>query len=255
MQSSPGKWDLPMNHCFFGVPQDESYGWTVLQAVPDEVRGFYFYLGGEPEELLSDFSASQYPAKLEILAIGNSSFSRGKSLDYRALIQAIGVARFPKLRQLELGVWELFSNSHCMYGELGDVTKILSNSPMVEVLGLYGSFGITDALNFACLRDLTVTLEDDTTGVNGGFIEQTTLSHLLNSEFPNLEEAFLDLICEDDEYGYKFPETFLTGANLPKLKKLEICGGFAAQEKERLLASALGKKAGLILHHDDMVVS
>ncbi|MBC8404850.1 MAG: hypothetical protein H8E15_06470 [Planctomycetes bacterium] len=244
-----------MNHCFFGVPQDESYGWTVLEAVPDEVRGFYFYLGGEAEQLLTDFSTSPYPAELEVLAIGNSSFSIGKSLDYRGLIQGIGDAEFPNLRQLELGVWELFSNSHCMYGKLGDVTRILRNSPKVEVLGLYGSFGIAEALSFACLKNLTILLEDNTTGVNGGFIEQPTLSNLLDSEFPHLEEAYIDLICEDDDYGYKFSEAFLNGANLPKLKRLEIAGGFADQEKERLLASPLGKRAGLILHHGELSVS
>lgn len=248
VQSAPGAWNLPLDYCFFGVPQSEFFGWTILETIPVNTKGFHFYLGGEPEKLMADFSQSNYPAQLEKLAIGNSSYAVGKHQDYRNLLQLLIDTQFPNLKKLDLGIWELFCNAHCLYGKLGDITRILKNSPKIEKLGLYGQFELTTSLLFSSLKDITVILEDCTTGSNGGFISHMTLSHLLESEYPTLEAAFIDLNCQEDQYGYQFPDKFLQGQNLPKLKKLEITGGFLPKEKERLLASPIGHRSNVIYY-------
>ncbi|GEM75020.1 hypothetical protein [Vibrio sagamiensis] len=252
IQSSPGQWNLPLEHCLFGVPQNDAFGWTALNQMPNQLKGIYFYLGGECVQLVSDFVNSYYPQHIEKLVIGNSSFAIGKHQNYTELVNKVSVARFPNLKILDLGVWQLFSNSHCMYGQLGDITKILNNSPKIERLGLYGNFELTEAVNFECLKSITVTLEDFVTGSNGGFISHSTLNKLLESDYPALEEAYIDLNCDDDQYGYRFPDTFLEGKNLPKLKKLEITGGFLNGEKERLLQSPIGMRNDLIYHLEDI---
>ena len=255
IQSSPGRWNLPLGYCFFGVPQDDSFGWTVLSRIPKKLKGIHFYLGGECVELVSDFANSDYPQDIETLVIGNSSFGMGEHENYTELVKKVSFARFPNLKVLELGIWELFCNAHCMYGKLGDVTKILKNSPIIERLGLYGNFELTESANFEFLKDITVTLEDYTSGSNGGFINHSTFTKLLESDCPILEEAFIDLNCEDDQYGYRFPDKFLEGKNMPKLKKLEITGGFLSGEKERLLKSPIGTRPNITYHLGDISVS
>ena len=255
IQSSPGENNKPLNHCFFGVPQSTRYGLTTLSHIPEETIGMSFYLGGEPEGLISSFSSSGYPQKIEQLAIGNSTHEIGSHQDYRGLINLLKNTEFPNLKQLELGVWELFHNAHCLYGNLGDVSSILRHSPKVEDIGLYGYFEITEKNNFSFLKNIMVTLEDYATASNGGFINQSSLSNLLESEFPLLEEMYIDLTCQEDQYGYKFPQKFLDGMNVPMLKKLEIAGGFLSDEKERLLGSPIYNRSGVVYHLNDMVVS
>ncbi len=255
LQSSPGVWGLPLEHCIFGVPPDDAFGWTVLDRIPEDLKGVHFYLGGECVELIAAFARSAGPRSVERLSLGNSSFAIGEGLDYAAAVRQLGSARYPQLKSLDLGVWELFSNSHCLFGTLGDVTSVLRNSPELERLGLYGSFELTEALRFGSLRDLTVTLEDPTTGSNGGHLSHATLANLLESDFPRLEVLFLDLECEDDDAGYHLPDGFLAGARAPELKKIEVTGGFREGERARLLGSPLGTRPELVLHLDDMTGS
>ncbi len=252
IQSSPGRWNLPLEYCFFGVPQEDFFGWTLLDRVPKNLKGAHFYLGGECAELISSFANSEHSQSIERLAIGNSSFAVGSGLDYTSLIKEINGIRFPCLKVLELGVWELFSNSHCMYGTLGEITQVLTNIPQIENIGLYGYFELNEAVNLETLKSLTVRLDDYTTGANGGFINHSTLKNLLESDCPNLEKMFIDLECEDNQYGYYFPEKFLKGENMPKLKKLEITGGFLSGEKERLLKSPIGTRSDVIYRLGDM---
>jgi hypothetical protein len=247
--------NLPLDDCFFGVPQSEYFGWTVMDAIPKELKGIHFYLGGEPEELISAFALSEYPQSLERLDIGNSSYAIGRNQDYRALISTIENTEFPNLKQLELGIWEQFCNAHSMYGKLGDVTKLVTNCPLVSKLGLYGCFELNRSLRLSSLKDITVTLDDFTTGSNGGFISQATLSNLLDSYFPTLEQASLDLNCEEDQNGYIFSDLFLAGKNMPRLKRLEIAGGFLRGEKERLLESPICRRRDITFFLDDMSVS
>ncbi len=228
LQTTAGEWNLPLDCCFFGVPQSEFYGWTVLDELPAKLKGASFFLGEGGLELLRAFSQSKYAQQLESLAIGNSSFAIGKGLDYTGHVEAIRVAQFPQLKSLHLGIWELYSNSHCMYGKLGDVTQLLQNCPK---------------------------LEDGTTGSNGGFISQSTLDALLESRYPQLREVFLDLECDDDDYGYRIPSTFQPRSGMPKLKQFEIAGGFAQGQKQRVRESFANHTPNLILHVEEMLES
>ena len=76
IQSSPGQWNLPLEHCLFGFPQNDAFGWTALNQMPNRLKGIYFYLGGECVQLVSDFANSDYPQHIEQLVIGNSSSYR-----------------------------------------------------------------------------------------------------------------------------------------------------------------------------------
>ena len=255
IQGASGKWNLPLDYCFFGVPQSDFFGWSELNDIPSNCLGFHFYLGGTPVELISEFSQSKYPAQIEKLVIGDSSYAAGSSLDYSDLVKAIQNVEFPKLKELHLGIWELFCNAHCMFGKIGNVTNLLQHSPMIEKLGLYGQFELSSPLNFSNLKELTIELEDYTTGSNGGFITNKTLANLLNSNFPSIEKIFIDLNCEDDDYGYRFPEDFLSGDNFPLLRKIEITGGFSKGEKERLQSSEIFKKESVNFLLEDMLDS
>jgi len=255
IQGKSGKWNMPLNHCFLGVPQSDFFGWNLLESIPKKCLGFHFYLGGTPVELMTEFAKSKYPSQIEKLIIGDSSFANGSGLDYSEIIKTIQFSEFPELTELRLGIWELFCNSHCLFGKIGNITTLLNNCPKLEKLGLYGQFELLNTHNFSKLKKLSIELEDYTTGFNGGFISNGSLSNILDSKFPSLEEVFIDLICEEDDYGYMFTENFLSGNNYPSLKKMEITGGFAEGEKERLLSSALYKKKNVIFHFDDMVVS
>jgi len=234
IQTKSGEWNLPIGHCFFGVPKDKFFGWTPLKKLPKFVSGFNFYLGSDCLELLIAFSKSDYIDELEVLRIGNSSFNYGRVDNYSELVKTLEKKNFPNLKVFELGIWELFCNAHCSYGKLGDITKLLKNMPNLEYLRLGGNFELSSPIEIDKLTELTVNLDDDVTGINGGYITNETLSNLLNSNFPELKKAWIDLECENNDYGYSLPDVFLSGEKIPKLKKLEITGGFKRGEKSKL---------------------
>ena len=214
--------------CYFGVPSYEEFDRYKLEFIPSTVNYFCFYLGGEQEKLIQAFIESDYAEKIEYLAIGNSSYSYGNSMNYSQLVSLLSQADFPKLKSLSLGVWALFSNSHCSYGYLGDVTMLLEKLTHIEKLGLYGNFELSSTLNFNNLKDLTVLVADFMAGTCRTPISNLTLSNLLNSQFPLLEEADIDLEhYEDTEIDdYTFTDNFLNLCSTPCLRKLEISGHF-----------------------------
>ena len=260
----PKKWrcidnsfhDNNSSEIYFGVEHEKEDNLTILELVPAYVKGFHFYNGGLMHSLISSFSASSFPSKIESLSIGNSSYAETPiNRDYVEMIEALENCNFINLKNLHLGYWHLYSNSHCLYGTLGDVTSILKHSPNLECLGLYGNFKLSLSLPFDRLKSLTIKLNDPYTYVNGGFITQSTLDFILESQFSMIEEVYIDLECNDDDYGYTFPDKFLDGLTMPQLKKIEIVGGFAIQEKERLLKSPFTKKNNIKFYFDDMIVS
>lgn len=255
IQSAPGTWSLPLGYCFFGVPQSDFFGWASLHEIPATCHGFHFYLGGTPLDLITAFSKSTFPEQIELLVIGDSSYAAGMSLDYSNLVRALQNVKFPNLKELQLGVWELFSNEHCMYGKVGDVTNILMNTPKLRKLGLYGQFELSAPISCKDLKELTIELEDSITGFGGGFVSNKTFSNLLDSAFPSLEQIVINLSCEDDTYGYRFNEHFLSGINIPSIKRLEIAGGFAEGEKEKLQSSPIYKKKDVLFYLDGMLIS
>jgi len=86
----------------------------------------------------------------------------------------------------------------------------------------------------------------------------------MRSAFPQLTELFFDLDCEnffldptgldmdcaDYETRYTFPDCFLLGSKLPKLSLVEITGGFAGGEKDRLVGSNLAQRVGKMFLED-----
>jgi len=240
----------------FGLPYEQKDNLATLELLPTYITGFNFYLGGSMQSLMSSFSTSVFPSKIEHLSIGNSSYAESPvDTNYIEMIEVLESCNFINLKSLCLGCWELFCNSHCLYGKLGDITSILKNSPNLEYLGLYGNFQLSQSLSLNRLKDLTIELDDPETNVNGGFITQSTLDFILESQFSMLEEVYIDLECDKNDYSYTFPNKFLEGLTMPQLKKIEIAGGFANQEKERLLKSPLINKNNIKFCFDGMVVS
>lgn len=245
----------PTSECFLGVPPNNSYGRNSLKEFPDDLEGLHICLGADCEDLIGAFAKSKIPSQLKRLSIGDSSYALGKGRNYERISKILGEIEFPNLKSFEYGVWKLFSNSHCLYGDLGDVTKLLNRMPKLERLSLYGNFELNNLLGFSNLKSLDILLDDFVTGINGGFLSQSTLNNLLNSEYPLLNDFFLGLECDNDQYGYKFSEHFLSGDKFPNLNKLEITGGFVSGEKERLLQSPIGTRPSNKYHLGDMSIS
>jgi len=250
LQAHPGRWNLPLGDIYFGVPQSEFFGWAALEKLPAEVSGFSFYLGSDCAGLIEAFTKSDFTSQVERLSIGDCSYALGSGRDYENISRILANADYPNLRTFELGVWELFSNSHGLYGKIGNVTKLLRKMPNLESLSLYGAFQLDDILTFQRLKSLTVTLDDYTTCVNGGFISQKSLDNVLSSDYPELHEAFIDLECEENDQEYTIPEVFLSGLNVPNLQKIEFTGGYKGGESEIVENSPLGKRNGFHVHFE-----
>ncbi len=234
------------NFCVFGVPSKPWAGRKRILKIPDEVNEFHFLMGQGGYDLIFEFAHSNYVNKVEVLCIGDSCYTNNSGVDYRDITGAIEKVTFPKLKSLSLGIWELYSNSHCMYGKIGNVTRLLQNNHMIIELDLGGHFELDDNINLDKLTNLSVQLDDQVTGINGGLISQNTLNHLLGSFYPALECLYLDLRCDDEnnknESGYICPDDFLSGKNFPSLKACYIGGGFAKGQKYLLLNSVLTSK-------------
>lgn len=242
---------MPLGDCFFGVPQSDFFGWTVLEEIPAEVTGFRFYLGSDCEGLIQGFANSKFTEQVERLTVGSSSFNMGMGRNYENLTQILSTAKFPNLKVLGLGVWDLFSNSHGMYGSIGNITTLLDNMPNLEKLWLYGAFDLDAQVTLSKLSELNVTLDDHITGVNGGLISQVTLSNLLESNLPSLQDAFIDLDCEDNDMDYQMPNSLIEGKSWPRLKKIEFTGGYAQGEIDKILKSEFVRENKIVVHYDE----
>lgn len=252
--------NFPVGDCFFGVPPDPLYGREPLETLPASATRFHFYLGSDAVDLIAAFTKSKFAAAVTHLSIGDcsyaadcdyeyaaedSSYADGSWLDFTAVVNTLGGGRFPSLRSFNLGVCQLFHNQSCGYGRLGNVTRLFDAMPSLEELGLYGCFELASPVVLPVLRWLGVLLDDDNTGMNGGAISQGTFENLLCSQMPNLTEAFIDLKVTDSEATYAFPDSFLTGANVPSLTAIEFEGSFAPDTRERWGSSELARRPGL----------
>jgi hypothetical protein len=237
IQTKKGEWNLPLEDCYFGVPQSDFFGWTALHEIPAELKGVHFYLGADAENLINKFVNSEYAQQVERLSIGNSSFNLGSGLNYENITKILQMGTFPNLKIFQLGVWELYSNSHCLLGKIGNLSQLLKKMPKLENLMLYGNFKLDSPIELPELQNLSIELDDYETGVNGGPIENSTLKNLLESSFPNLKEAYIDLECEKNEQNYRIPDLLISGSSWPNIQKMEFTGGYAFGEKEKLLSS------------------
>ncbi len=253
LQTEPGRWDLPLGDVILGVPQSEFFGWTQLEALPEDTRGIKFYLGSDCCDLIQAFVESPLPGQIERLTIGTSSYSGGRQMDYEKITEILAGVEFPSLNSLELGIWQLFHNAHGCCGKIGQITKLLKQAPRLQELALHGTFELSESLIFPELATLSIEVEGDLDylEVNRG-IGQDTLDNLLLSSFPALKEAALELYCEEGDKNYSFPDSFLSGKSTPELKQMYYTGKFRHGEHEKILNSDLCRKHGAMVSYEDL---
>ena len=178
----------PIADCFFGVPSSASYGRKRFTSVPFFCRGFHFYLGADQQDLFDSYIESDWPAWTRSLHIGNSSYDLGKGSDYSRLMASLARTDFPRLEKLELGVWQLFCNSHCLFGQLGNLDGLGSRMPRLTSLSLFGNFELQEPLSIPTLERLDVQTDDPITCLNGGPLDVETVQNIFRSSFENLRE-------------------------------------------------------------------
>lgn len=229
--------------CFVGVPSDVGQGRVPLTAMPAAPTGMCFLAGGEQSELVAAFVSSPYASTVELLRIGTSSYGRGRGgLDYRACVHALTGAHLPSLRRLDLGIWDLFSNSHASYGTVGDVTRLLQGLPHLHALGLFGLFTLSQPLVLPQLRELSLNIDDPVTGHDLGPPAAETVALLLSADMPQVRE--IDILMEwpppQGTTPWRLPRAFLQGASVPRLEHLTLPAQMLADgEAEVLLSSPL----------------
>ena len=222
----------------------------------NEIKEFSVFLGSDAKTIIQAFVVSDFLNNLEVLHIGVCSENTGHPLDYREIAKILSQVSFPNVHSFSFGEWLLISNSHCLYGKLGDITQILSNMPKLNYLELGGQFELNSPIVLNELTELTIHLDDPMTAGNGGYISQETLNNLLNSKFPQLETVWLDLDLDwavDDEFkridglptnckDYKLTEDFINGKSWANLKQIEFSGGYAQGELDRFFNSEFVQK-------------
>lgn len=227
---------------YFGIPLSEQGSVTDLKSVPQQATDFHFYLGSDAGDLIQSFIDSPFAQQVERLHIGNSSYNRGNGSDYTEIVRMLARGDFPRLQVLELGVWQLYSNSHCAFGNLGNVSSLLSRLTQLESLGLYGHFDLSHPLSLNKLKSLYIQTDDPVTCLNDGVISQATVTHLFASTFPELEDAYIDLSNNKATEPYEAPDLFRDWEHVPKLKRLELDGPFTQEVKHNFEASELGTR-------------
>lgn len=238
--------------CFFGVPADKDYGRRPFERIPRGTTGFHFYLGEDQQELFDSYTGSELCGSTTSLHIGNSCFELGRGRDYSRLVASLASSEFPHLETLELGVWQLFSNSHCVYGNVGRIDGLADRMPNLKKLYLYGKCELHAPLSIPGLEILHVVVDDTVTGANGGPLDLSTVSNLLSSSFPELRELYLGLET-DDNVCYTVPEAILSNDLFPNLTTIELVGTFQAGDKQRLYNSPSLRERNVRAFLDDMV--
>ena len=231
--------------CYLGVPPDEAAGRERFDAISN-CSEFHFYLGSDEPELIQAFCDSAFAGKVAVLSIGNSSYAynSGKGFDYSSITAILKESSLPQLRVLNLGVWELFHNAHAMYGRLGDITGLSVAMPRLERLGLYGHFELNGPETFERLERLETLMCDPVTGsVVEDAISNHSLNQLLESSFPMLRQASIDIEA-DEVLTYSLPESMTSGAFAPQIEKLDLCAQIDASSVTALRQGVLAKKLG-----------
>ncbi len=252
-QSDTGRFqNLPSGDCFFGARPDASYGMLPLTAIPQDASGFHFYLGGRQQALFESFLASELPQRTERLLVGNSSDDLGSGRDYSRLTAALATTEFPDLEFLALGVWQLFCNSHCLYGRVGEIDALAEVTPKLKRLELYGNCALQSPLRLPSLEVLTLIVDDEVTGVDGGAVDPETVLNLLSSDFPNLQDLYIDVRIGSESPRYSVPDSMFESDVFPGLRRIELAGNFHDGDKERLLNSPVVGHSGQTVSLDEM---
>ncbi len=244
----------PIGDCFFGVPESKLYGRETLIDLPESTTRFHFYLGSESKALVQSFVGSNFIATVESLYIGNSSYNNGKGREYSDIINELEKSPgFPNLRLFSIGVWQLFSNSHCWFGNLGNITNLLDKMPNLEVLSINGNFILDKPFHLSKLKSLFVEIDDYVTCINGGYPTVLTISNLLSSFLPKLTDLYVNLECTEDSPSYVIPDALLAGDLFPELEEFELVGQFIPGSKEKLSNSQFALKPGCKFFIEDIV--
>jgi len=217
------------NACVFGYGTYPNV--APLNFIPNETKGLYFYYGSGIKDLLEEILKLDLIKDLEYLAIGITHNNAEHYADYSEISLILSATYFPKLKFLEYGVDELVANESCIYGNLGDITGVLSNMPQLEKLYLYGNFRLTAPLNLKFLTHFEVCMDDYILHINGGKITNHTLQQIFVSKLESLVLMSLDLTFNDELYDYLIPDEFLSGGNTPNLELLELMGKFSVGTK------------------------
>jgi hypothetical protein len=212
------------NACVFGYGTYPNV--APLNFIPKETKGLYFYYGSGIKDLLEEILKLDMIKDLEYLAIGITHNHADDYADYSEISKLLSTTYFPKLKFLEYGVDELVANEPCIYGNLGNITGVLSNMPQLEKLYLYGNFQLTAPLSLPFLTHFEVCMDDYNLHINGGKITNHTLQHIFLSKLESLVLMSLDLTFNDEDYNYTIPDEFLSGINTPNLELLELMGKF-----------------------------
>ena len=253
-QTSKGRFQsFPLDDCFFGAPQDKLYGRMPLESLPARPFGFHFYLGANQLELFESFARSGHRDTTKSLHIGNSCYNHGNGRDYSRITEALTRHEFPCLESLELGVWQLFSNSDFVYGNVGRIDDLAKAAPNLRKLYIYGNCELSHPL---FLRDLEIlhVVVDSTSGINGGSLDSRTVNNLLSSNFPRLKEFYVDLGMEDENTCYSLPESIAVSDSYPDLNYFELVGTFRLGDRQRLEDSPLFRNKSVTIHLDEMAV-
>lgn len=253
MQTEAGQFrNWPDGDCFFGVPVDEQYGRQPLTQIPQHAAGFHFYLGTDQQALFDSYLASAWPACTRRLHIGSSCYRLGTGRDYARLTESLSRVDFPNLETLELGIWQLFSNSHRACGDVGCLDAFTSRMPRLRHLFLYGKCELNRPLSLPHLERLHVIADDPVTGMNAGAIDASTVDHLLRSSLPRLQELYVDLETDEDDIVYAIPDSLLTGRPFPELTTFELAGLFQPGTQQHLQQTPWFNHKTIKVHLGDM---
>ncbi|MBO0322635.1 hypothetical protein J0X14_10035 [Muricauda sp. CAU 1633] len=238
-----------LTYCVLGVEPWESYSLSKFEKLPKHLDGFKFYLADGCLDLMKLYIDSPYPKLTKRLVIGHSSFnfSWGEDFpayDYSKLLDIVSRGYFPQLTEIVLGVHELFHNSECVYGSLGDIGKLLEKMPNLQSIELYGYFELSKKMTLPKVRNLEFDKDLYDVGSDIDYISLQTFENILTSEMPLLETlriSFQKDDLEDEGPVFEWPMVFLESNNFPKLNFFTVEGKFKKGEKRKLLESAFHK--------------
>lgn len=213
-----------------------------LDNIPPETKGLYFYYGAGIKDLLQEILKLPIIQNLEYLTIGITHNNAQDYADYTAISAILSSVHFPNLKFFEYGIDELIVNEGRIYGNLGDITNVLTNTPRLEKIYLFGNFELTKPLILPHLTDLEVLLNDFQLNINGGKISNATLNNILSSKFETLRLLALDLDFNDTEFDYELPDVFLNGESTPAIKYIDLEGKFKAGTRSKIRNSTFLKR-------------
>lgn len=217
-----------------GVDSNNSHTFTPISTIPEEAKGFFFYLGASGAELLQLFLQSGYNKTCETLFLGYSNDSITvpckvsdkvvNIYDYSELIRLASKKQYPHLKKLYLGEFELFFNAEPFYGYCGDITELLNRVPHLEELRIWGESLIREKLYLPKLKSLTLYFEEYMVELQNPNAFKQTLDSIFQSDLPALEELSVYYGVENHPVHFHFPQPFLQGVSMPQLKRFEFEG-------------------------------